>query len=310
MKIAYLILAHNNPRVLTRAIAQLSTDDCAFFIHIDRKSNIDDFSAIQGQNIYYCDHRVPVYWGDFSQVEAILTLLRTAQKHQPDYYLLISGSDYPLRSGRYIHDFLEANRGLEFINLVKVPAPGKPLSRINTLRYPRSKPVRHLVSRALAKIGLAQRNCAEFLGGVEPYSGGTWWCLTSEACQYVLDFVDRNRGFVRFFEDMFAPDEAFFHTILANSRFRSKIRRNLHYEDWSEQGSHPAFIEEKHVTLLRETPKVYVKDNFGNGEVLFARKFSENNQLVLDLLDEMIVSKDRDWKRETQIEADSIKAVL
>ena len=109
MKIAYLMLVHRNPRLLKRAIGMLSSEDCAFFIHIDRKANIREFSGIDGDNVFFSGQRIPVYWGEFSQVEATMLLIRQALVGYPayDYFVLLHGSDYPLRSSRYIQRFLE-----------------------------------------------------------------------------------------------------------------------------------------------------------------------------------------------------------
>jgi Core-2/I-Branching enzyme len=296
VKIAYLILAHNNPGVLGRAIRRLSTNDCGFFIHIDKKSDIAEFSSIRGGNVHFCRDRVPVYWGDFSQIQAILRLLRTALEEtqlQPDYYVLMSGSDYPLRTSKYIQGFLEENFGVEFMNLVKVPAPGKPLSRINTLWVPSSRPVRQFVMRALGRVGLAQRDYRRHIGDLQPYSGSEWWALTREACQYLLDFVEKTPRFVRFFENVFAADEAFFQTILGNSSFRARIRRNLHYEDWSATGSHPSMITAQHLDRFGEHNKVMVSDIFGTGEALFARKFSDGDLQLLQRIDDVIDAKEQ-----------------
>ena len=95
MKIAYLILAHKNPRLLKKTVEALSCDDCAFFIHIDKKSNIADFSEIRGENVFFSAKRVPVYWGEFSQVRAILRLIRQALEcsERYDYFVLLSGSE-------------------------------------------------------------------------------------------------------------------------------------------------------------------------------------------------------------------------
>ena len=40
-KTAYLVFAYKNPQLLKRAIRMLSTDHCAFFVHIDQKFDID-----------------------------------------------------------------------------------------------------------------------------------------------------------------------------------------------------------------------------------------------------------------------------
>jgi hypothetical protein len=294
MKVAYLILAHNNPKLLKKAVTRLSTDDCGFFIHIDKKSRIEDFAEIRGENVFFCDRRIPVYWGEFSLVEPVLFMLRQALavSQSYDYFALISGSDYPLRSGRYIQRFLVENRGAEFISMVKVPAPGKPLSRINTLRYPSHKPVRRFVTRVLAKVGLAQRDYRKHLGNVDLYSGSQWWALTRDACVYLLEFVEHNPRFVRFFENVFAADEAFFQTILGNSSFKPHIRRNLHYNDWSAQAPHPAMINSSHVAEFEKHEKVCVDDVYGFGEVLFARKFSDKSLDLLQRIDVMMERKE------------------
>src|SRR5450432_3864664 len=173
MKIAYLILAHKNPRLIKKAVECLSCEDATFIIHIDSKFSLTPFESIRGGNVFFIEKRLPVYWGEFSQTEAIFLLIREAlaapQRH--DYFVLMSGSDFPLRSGRYVRNFLESNHGREFITMVKLPAPGMPVSRINTLRFPSTRPVLRFIFRALAKMGLGQRDYRKHLGNLEPYSG-------------------------------------------------------------------------------------------------------------------------------------------
>jgi len=289
MKIAYLVFAYKNPQLLERAIGRLSSRESAFFIHIDQKSNIKEFSRIRGESIFFTEKRIPVYWGEFSGVQAILLLIRQAlESPEYDYLILLSGSEYPLRSTNYIHTFLEENQGLEFINMLKMPAPGKPISRINRLRLQSDKPVRRLAVRALARLGSFQRDYRKYLGSLEPYSGLTWWALTRDACRYILEFVERNQPVVEFFQDVFAPEETFFHTILGNSAFRCRIRRSLLYEDWRIPGGHPAMITGQHVAFFEAQEIVCVNDFYGRGELLFARKFSDQTLNLIDRVDEMI----------------------
>jgi len=295
MRIAYLVFAYKNPQLLKRTIENLSSEGCAFFIHIDQKSSIKEFSEIRGENVFFSDKRIPVYWAEFSGVQAIMLLIRQALADPQNYhyFVLLSGSEYPLRSSSYIHTFLEKNRGLEFISMAKMPAPGKPISRINTVRFQSTKPVRRFAARALAKLGLAQRDYRKYLGSLEPYSGITWWALTRDACQYILEFVARNQHFVDYFEDVFAPEETFFHTILGNSAFRSRIRRSLLYEDWSIPGGHPAMITSQHVAFFESQEKACVNDLYSPGELLFARKFSDDDVDLLQRIDEMIDRKEK-----------------
>ncbi|HVB58320.1 MAG TPA: beta-1,6-N-acetylglucosaminyltransferase [Candidatus Acidoferrales bacterium] len=295
MKIAYLMLVHKDPQLLKRAIATLSTEDCAFFIHIDRKANIQEFRSIGGDNIFFSEQRIPVHWAEFSQCEATMELIRQALAGSIDYDYLVflQGATYPLRGGEYIQRFLEKNRDLGFMNLVKMPAAGYPLSKINTLRYPSDKPVRRLASRALAKLGLAQRDYRKHLGGLDAYSGHACWALSRNACQFIMDFATSNPQVVEYFRNTFVPEESFFHTILGNSPLRSRTRKNLVYADWSTSlGEHPAMLNEGHVKFFKAQEKVWVDDEWGSGEVLFARKFSDENLQLVDRIDEMIRRKE------------------
>jgi hypothetical protein len=297
MRIAYLIMTHENPQLLRRTIRTLSLGDeeCGFFIHLDRKTAFERFLSIKGQNVEFIENRLPVYWGEFSQVEAIRSLVREAMKSPKsyDYCVLITGSCYPLRTGGYIRTFFEAHRGLEYMDILKVPGPGKPVSRFDTIRYPSNMPVRRFAFRVLGKIGLAKRDHRTYLGDLEPYSGDGAWALTREACQYLLDFMTVNPHLERFFRKTFASDEAFFHTILGNSKFRDRMRRNLVYAVWpGPANGHPAVINHEHVVLFEKQDQVTRNDIYGPGELLFARKFNDGCLDVVRRVDAMIDQKD------------------
>jgi hypothetical protein len=295
VKIAYLLFVYKNPKLIERTIQHLSCADSAFFVHVDKKSNIDEFAPIRGKNVFFSEERLTVYWAEFSGVEAILLLMRQAlavPEHY-DYFVLLSGSEYPLRSRSYIHRFLEEHRGTEFMTMDKVPAPGKPLSRINTLRFPSNRPVARFVFRLLAKFGLGQRDYRKYLGQMEAYSGLTWWAVTREACQYIVDRADQEKNLKEFFENTFAPEESFFHTILGNSPFQARLRRNLVFEDWSKGGAGPEMINEEHCKIFETQDEVCVGDLHGPGELLFARKFSDHDLHLIDRIDQMIQRKEK-----------------
>lgn len=292
MKIAYLVFAYRNPRLIKRVVEKLSSENSAFFLHIDGKSSLSDFADIRGQNVFFSGHRIPVYWGEFSGVRAIALLIRQALVMQEnyDYLVLLSGSEYPIRSRQYIERYLERHYGSEFIRLIKVPAPGKPLSRFSTVRYESDKPIRRLAFQVLEKIGLAQRDHRKCLGELEPYSGRTWWALTRDACEFALRFADSRPQIAEFFKDTFAPEESFFHTILGNSQFKSRACGNLVYEDWSQGGSRPEIIGERHLSFFESRINI-VDPQEGSSELLFARKFSDEDFALLPRVDQMVARK-------------------
>ena len=297
MRLAYLIMTHENPRLLQKTIRTLSHGDqeCAFFIHVDRKTPFEKFSSVKGWNVFWVK-RIPVYWGEFSQVEAILSLMREAlgSPHDYDYCVLITGSCYPLRTGAYIRRFFEVNHGLEYMDILKVPGPGKPISRFDVIRYPSTQPVLRFAFRALAKIGFGERDHKKYLRGLAPYSGDGAWALSRDACQYVLDFSAANRHLEKYFRCTFAADESFIQTILGNSKFRERMRRNLVYAVWpGSSNGHPAIISEEDVDWFENQEQVSSRhDMYGPGEMLFARKLNDGLLDLAGRIDAMIERKE------------------
>jgi hypothetical protein len=295
MKIAYLILAHDNAQHLQRLISALSTESSHFFIHIDQKADRTPFLNIQGDNVHFTEQRACVYWGDFSQVEAMLILLRAACAQQGgfDRHVLLSGVDYPLRSAQAIEHFFEAAPDQEFMNLVAMPskAAGKSLSRLSTYQLRPGDPLLARATRkALMIAGLLprQRDYEAQLGALAPYAGSTWWALSRAACDHILAFAEREIQVVDFFKNTQCPDESFFHTILGNSPFRSRIARNLTYTDWSDGGASPAGMTQQHLTLFQATSSFPATDTYGAGPMLFARKFADQSEQLVARMDRQI----------------------
>ncbi|MGD0011313.1 MAG: beta-1,6-N-acetylglucosaminyltransferase [Terriglobia bacterium] len=296
MKIAYLLVVHKNPHLLEREIRLLSSADCAFFVHIDQKSDIEEFSGIRGDNVHFSEKRIPVYWGGFSLVQAALLLLRQAlDRHEDyDYFVHLHAGHYPLRSRNYIHSFLEQNRGLEFISMVELPneAAGQSLFKINRPWVRDDWPLLLFFVKVLGRLRLVQRDYKKHLGSLEPFAGSASWALTRDACQYVLQFMESNQHVERYFRYTRTSDEMFFHTILGNSVFRSRTSRNFVYEDWSAGGAHPSMINEQHIALFEAQDKVWLDDVCGSGEALFGRKFSDDRLDLVERIDDMIRRKE------------------
>lgn len=295
MKIAYLILAHSNPRHFGRLISALSSGSCAFFVHIDSKSNIEDFLRAEGTDVHFVERRIPVYWGDFSQVEALLILLRAAlaDSRHFDRFVLLSGTDYALQPTSRIEYFFARNRSAEFINLVQMPssAAGKPMSRLTTYkeRPGDMRPIKAIRS-VLSSLGIVSRtrDYKAYLGALVPYAGSTWWALSREACEHINAFATNELRIVEFFKHTHCPDESFFQTILGNSRFKPRIRRNLTYADWTAGGPSPAYIGSRHLPFFRCTSSFPPSDIFGAGDILFARKFSDDADSVVSQIDQLL----------------------
>jgi hypothetical protein len=289
--IAYLLLAHGNPAHLQRLIARLRSDGTAFFIHVDAKADARAFAHLGAADVTLVPAPVAVHWGDFSQVEAILLLMKTALAAGGfTRFVLLSGVDYPLWPTASINAFFAAQPDAEYINLVAMPcaAAGKPLARLTsyTLR-PTLSPLHRLLLRVLLKARIIprQRDLQPALGALKPYGGSTWWALTRGACTYLVDYVARNPRLVRFFKGTQYADETFLHTILGNSPFMANVRRNLTYTDWSAGGASPANMSASHIDYFRTNTQFSAGDVYGSGPMIFARKFSDSDTALLQAMD-------------------------
>ncbi|MFH1063136.1 MAG: beta-1,6-N-acetylglucosaminyltransferase [Candidatus Omnitrophota bacterium] len=307
MKIAYLILAHHQPGHLKRLIEALKYKNDAFFVHIDLKSDMSEFKDIKGEDIFFMPERVKVYHAGFSQVEAMIFLMQAASKKEDfDYYIFLSGADYPIKAPAKIHDFLKKNYGQNFLSFYNYSADlveNSHLSGYYNVDFSDSVlKIVSLISRVIFKLSrkvLPKRSLAD---GMIPYRGSTHWCLYKDVMNYLLKFLDSDKGgkLVRFFRNSFGPDEMIFHTIILNSSFAKSCRgyetdmendkrillgenkAYLHYIDWNPDREDPAVFDEGDFEKLKES------------DLFFARKFDEKKSYkLLDKIDRYLLGDDK-----------------
>jgi len=111
------------------------------------------------------------------------------------------------------------------------------------------------------------------------YWGSTYWSLTRDSLQYVLDFTKQNKKALRSMKFTICSEEIYFQTILLNSEYIEKtVNDNLRYIDWSSgrYGS-PAFLDITDYNKIKQSNK------------LFARKFHEKYSQELK---KMLINKE------------------
>ena len=270
-KICFLILAHDRFDQLNRLVQALQHPGFDLYIHVDASSgpaHIDPQLAVTVPPI-------AVNWAGFTQVAAIMKLMRTAVADDTAYryYVLISGTDYPIASNdqiyraysqataQYMHCFSNPdafwhNRYRKFHFMDMHPLPRRLIHMVGFRTQGWLFPNRKLPLPLTV------------------HFGHTWWSFTSDAMQYIIKYLEENPAYTQFFRYSHAADEMFFQTILANSPFGNQIEANLNYTDWSAGGSHPKILGEEDLDKLKESP------------CLFARKFAmSENPKVLDRID-------------------------
>jgi len=282
MKIAYLITAYNNYNHLKRLLSALNDSNVVFFIHIDKKSNMPD-NLTEFDNLVFIE-RKNVWWAGWSQVDATIRLIRQAISYGFDYYIFLSGTDYPIRPNSFLYKKL--SKGGEFIDIIKEIINEKPEMRIKYYYFD-CFDRRNIINIKTVFFTLLERtNRLFFQKKIYPfkqiYYGSTWWALSHNCLGYVLDQIDNNTDYSRFFQTCWAPDESIFQTIIGNSPFFSKCQPNLTYVDWNSVPQ-PALINLKHIELFKK--QIEFNKPYGIYTPFFARKFDDNSTNLIELIE-------------------------
>jgi len=281
MKICYLILAHNNFNHLNRLIDALNDADSSFYIHIDKKSQQNYIP--QSNNVRVIPTRINIHWGGFSMVEATLALMQYGTKHSADadYFILLSGVDYPIRSKEFLYTQLK--EGKEYIDIAPVPVPYKPLDRYEHYFFDFKRRNAKLYHPLIFTEVLLKKLRIKRKPPFKVYAGTQWFALTNKCVQYILKTVEQDKRYVQFFKHTLVPDEAFFQTIIGNSPFLEQTRASLTYTDW-EVPVPPATIEERHIEFLKT--HIQFNDEYGQRFPYFARKFDDNSSALLEKIEQ------------------------
>lgn len=288
MKIAYLLLVHHQPEQAAKLIISLQHGNVDFFIHVDANADENEFrkllksTDLKGK-AHFINKRMYSAWGSYSIVAATLNLLREAffQTTQVyDYFVLLSGQHFPIKSVNFIHSFLEENKNHDFIQYFELPSERLNEKqggqfRINRYHYFRNndhkefppfskKPILNPLFNAIAKF------YSSFIRkiplGMKPYAGSQWWILRNETVNDLLTFLAQHKEVEFFFKNVWVPDELFFQTVILHihKNKASIINNDYMYIKWETNEfkiSRPAVLTEADFTPILES------------KALFARKF-------------------------------------
>lgn len=275
MKIAHLILAHENPSQLKRLIQRLRHNDAKFYIHVDLKADIHPFLFLQAEQVSFIVNRVKVQWGAYSIVQATVNSLAEILEDdfRCDYINLLSGQDYPIKSTEVIHDFFRNNPNKAFMHTLSVENEWQEaiprLTKYHLSNYTFSG--KYTLEKCL-NFFMPKRKLPNNLIAV---GRSQWFSISIQHAEYIVTYLQKNTKVKRFFELTWGSDEFVFQTILFNSVFqKDMINDNLRYIDWTEGNASPKTLTINDLTILLDSGK------------LFARKFNENKDCsVLNELD-------------------------
>ena len=280
MKHAYLILAHNEPELLSLLIGRLDDARNDIYIHFDRKLTVLPDVKTQHAGLYILKDRVDVRWADVSMIEAEYKLFHAVvdSGRQYSHHHLISGVDLPLKNQDYIHSFFAQHQGKEFIGLHQLPMnsradralhywhPFTQSFRGNGSIFEIKRILRFLVVQIQVLLGIRRNTTIPF------HKGGQWVSVTRKLIDYLLGQED---SALTIFSRTFGADEYFVPTLIWGTPFMDHLfdatdesRGAMRYIGWRDDGQLIDFTPQD-LPALQQT------------EYLFARKFNSRNKAFL-----------------------------
>ena len=280
MKHAYLILAHNEPELLSLLVERLDDVRNDIYIHFDRKLSVFPDIKTLHAGLYILKDRVDVRWADVSMLEAEYKLFHAVVDSgcQYSHHHLISGVDLPLKNQDYIHSFFAQHQGKEFVGLHQRPMnrhadralhywhPFTRSFRGSGCVFAIKRILRYLVIQTQVLLGIRRNTTIPF------HKGGQWVSITRELIDYLLEQEDRA---FTIFSRTFGADEYFVPTLIWDTPFMERLfdatdesRGAMRYIGWRADGQLIDFTSQD-LPALQQT------------ECLFARKFNSRDKAFL-----------------------------
>lgn len=259
MKLAHIILAHKSPDQVENLIYLLENPETDIYLHIDLKTDQKQFDYLRSKkNVHFISKRVNISWAGYGTIQATLNGFNEVRTKGYDYINVISGQDLPLKKQAAFISFLEKNQPAEYITC-------EPIKTVWTEAAPRVNkyhlinyhfPGKHRIELLINKILPARK----FPYAFEIVGRANWFTITGAAANYILEFSLKNRKYNSYFKFCWGADEFYFSTILYNSDFRSKIRENLVFVDWTgKKDGHPRVLEFKDLEILKKSDKFFAR---------------------------------------------------
>jgi len=311
--IAYFIMVHRYLNQLKRLFKAIYDPKNHYLVHVDKRAGRDLYKQVSNFLEDFPNSQLlnsqNVVWGGYSMVDVELRGIRKLLKISTkwDFFINLSGQDFPLKPQSAIKDFLRQNKGKNFIQIAdQVKMRPNTLNRINN----------YFCESNNGFLGTPFKRV--FLPNITPYIGGQWKILSRDCCEFISSSPKIAR-FRKFYRNTLIPDEGFFQTVLMNTHYTGKIinddRRAIVwipdvdsrlYSKNSTANSTKSLIASGKIKLR---PKTFITKDFPfllASNAFFARKFDENVDLtIFDLLESNLqIPKPRLFNREPEIKFD------
>lgn len=270
LKHAFLIVAHKQPDLLIEIMSALAADNHFFFVNLDKKMKGREETANKLRSLFpevFISYN-NVFHGGYSQVKVTIDLLQEAEKHNIDYFHLISGQDFPCKSISEFNDFFDSHRGESYMwydteeqnELWQKTKYAKRLNYFNFNEIPGGKFLNPIFIRLKIRKPI-----------VNVRAGWNWFSWHSKVVRYVLSQYKNDKRFFNRFKYTRCCDEIVFHTLLFPKieELRIHADNSLRYINWNKKSLGRS--TENAPLILNEDELIEIT----GGDYLFCRKIDE-----------------------------------
>lgn len=313
MKLACIVLAHHLPSQLALLLSALRHPQVQVYVHIDRRKSLGPFTrALEAADIsdVVLLPRHKSWWSSPGTLDAALEGLAAGVADGCDYFITISGQDFPLKPIKEIvaiFDRAGPRSYLSYWPVSEFPHRWRGRERTDFYAYtvrgrrevciPRGEDVglfnwRGRILNELLRMRTAFKPPRRHPPYVRPFLGSDWWNIPRVAADYVLRFRDEHPDFRRWHEYTYAPGDMFVHSILLGTDFARHheiVNDRLRFVIRQEGSPHPRTLTTDDTSAILESEK------------LFARKFDQRvDCAVLESLAERVTDQEPGRVRRTQ----------
>lgn len=240
-------------------------------------------------------------WGKFSVVKSFLAALDLLYKESdPDWFYLLSGSDYPTAKADFVVDELQRSACDAFLDVHQLDTKPPKARLVGTW----NPALEHLETNAQYRTKDRFYNKAQFslpvlrghprlrLGrhtfylpfrdrnpyreGFGLFWGDHWFTANRRAAELLRSPTENHRKLQRYLKRRAFPEETYYQTVLCSTASLTICRDNKRFARWNGGGAHPKTLTEADVPIA-----------LASG-AHFARKFAPNSP-ALDELDNALL---------------------
>ena len=284
MTLGFVIVTYNQPEQTLRLCRRLSDmfGDPPIAVHHDYSQCSLDEPAFPA-NVHFVQQWRSTRWGSVSVVDAHLSAVELLyQRSDPDWYVSLSTTDYPIQTAARIMDDLRTTNVDAFIELQLVQDSGgrflnEGLGEL-AFRHPRfaQNAFNRYVAVPWMPLWLARRikrprefwvlrsrllieRLTPFDGTLQCYAGDHWYTANRRVAQLLVSRTPLWESLHRHYRSRLVPEEGFYHTLIGNSPGLRVCSDNLRYTDWRGCYAHPRVLGRHDLPQLLASNKHFAR---------------------------------------------------